>query len=45
MEFTLEFDREHKVLLITMGKVVTEASALAAASAVRTEDNRPFEPR
>ena len=36
MEFTLEFDRDHKVLLITMGKLVTEASALAAASAVRT---------
>ena len=36
LEFTLEFAREHKVLLITMGKLVTEASALAAASAVRT---------
>jgi len=36
VEFGLEFDREQKVLLITMGTVVTEASALAAASAVRT---------
>ena len=36
MEFTLEFDRKHNVVLITIGKVVTDESALAAASAVRT---------
>ena len=35
MEFILKFDHEHKVLLITMGEVVTEASALAATAAVR----------
>ena len=36
MEFILNFDHEHKLLLITMGEVVTEASALAATAAVRT---------
>ena len=36
MEFILNFDHGHKLLLITMGQVVTEASALAATAAVRT---------
>jgi hypothetical protein len=36
MEFLLNFDHEHKLLLIRMGEVVTEASALAATAAVRT---------
>ena len=36
MEFLLNFDHQHKLLLITMGEVVTEASALAATAAVRT---------
>ena len=36
VEFKLKFDHEHKLLLITMGEVVTEASALAATAAVRT---------
>jgi hypothetical protein len=35
-DFTLQFDPEHHVLLISMGKVVTQASASAAANAVRS---------
>ena len=34
MDFTLQSDPEHRVLLVTLGKLVTEASALAAYTAV-----------
>lgn len=34
MDFTLQSDPEHRVLLVTLGKTVTEASALAAYTAV-----------
>jgi hypothetical protein len=34
MDYTLQFDPKHRVLLITLGKVVTEASASAAYAAV-----------
>ena len=36
MEFALRFDHEQNVLVITLGEVVTRASATAAAAAVRT---------
>lgn len=35
-DFTLQFDSEHHVLLISMGEVVTQASSSAAADAVRS---------
>jgi hypothetical protein len=34
VDFTLQSDSEHRVLLITLGKIVTEASALATYTAV-----------
>jgi hypothetical protein len=34
VDFTLQSDPEHRVLLVTLGKIVTEASALAAYTAV-----------
>ena len=34
MDFSLQSDSEHRVLLVTLGKIVTEASALAAYAAV-----------
>ena len=34
MDFSLQADPEHRVLLVTLGKIVTEASALAAYTAV-----------
>ena len=34
MDFTLQSDPEHRVVLVTLGKIVTEASALAAYTAV-----------
>ena len=34
MDFSLQSDPEHRVLLVTLGKIVTEASALAAYTAV-----------
>ena len=36
MEFTLDYDRNQQILLITMGAVVTEASMAAAVNAVRS---------
>lgn len=36
MEFILDYDRDQKILLITMGAVVTEASTAAAVNAVRS---------
>jgi len=34
VDFTLQSDAEHRVLLVTLGKIVTEASALAGYTAV-----------
>ena len=34
MDFSLQSDPEHRVLLVTLGKIVTEASALAVYTAV-----------
>jgi hypothetical protein len=34
MDYTLRFDSQHRVLLVTLGKVVTRVSALAAYIAV-----------
>jgi hypothetical protein len=34
MDYTLQFDSQHRVLLITLGEVVTRVSALAAYTAV-----------
>lgn len=34
MDYTLQADSEHRILLVTLGERVTEASALAAYSAV-----------
>jgi hypothetical protein len=34
VDFTLQSDPEHRVVLVTLGKIVTEASALAAYTAV-----------
>ena len=34
MDFSLQSDSEHRVLLVTLGKIVTEASALAVYTAV-----------
>ena len=34
MDYTLQADPEHQVLLVTLGKIVTEASALAAYTTV-----------
>jgi hypothetical protein len=34
MDYTLQVDPDHRVLLVTLGKVVTEASVLAAYTAV-----------
>jgi len=34
MDYTLQSDPDHRVMLITMGEIVTEASALAARDAI-----------
>ena len=36
VEFALRFDAQHRVLVVTMGAVVSEASAAAAVSAVKS---------